>query len=114
MAGTHGEMRLEGFYAGQEFEFDGVQYRILPGNRCRDDLVLEFRVVGWHRPKIAHTLILCDFKFQVEQNNYGPNGKIQKARGGWYLIDAIKSACHRNGWRVVANRIENERLSRKP
>lgn len=101
----------EPFYAGQEFEHDGVQYRVLAGRHCEGDLVIQFRVAGWHQPAIAHSLILTDFKFQVEENNYGRNGKIKRGKqGGWYLIEALKSACRpSNGWRIVASRIKNER-----
>jgi hypothetical protein len=103
------------FAPGQEFERNGVQYRVLSGDRCEGDMVLEFRVAGWHRPTIAHSLIAIEFKFQVEQNNYGPNGKLRKGgRGGWMLIDAIKEAC-RYGWESVAERIlgERERAARR-
>ncbi len=96
------------FVAGQEFEFDGVQYRVLAGNRRKGDLVLEFRVVGWHRPMIAHTLILAAFKFQVEENNY-PRPRF---RGGYKLLDAIKEAC-KYGWKSVVDRIANERKAKK-
>jgi hypothetical protein len=101
------------FWPGQEFEHDGVQYRVLVGDRCEDDMVLEFRVAGWHRPKIAHSLIAVEFKFQVEENNYGRHGKIKRGgRGGWMLIDAIKEAC-RYGWETVAERIAKQRSSRR-
>lgn len=97
------------FAPGQEFEHNGVQYRVLAGYRCEGDMVLEFRVVGWHRPTIAHSLIAAEFKFQVEENNYGRNGKIKRGgRGGWMLVDAIKEAC-KYGWGSVAERIAGQR-----
>lgn len=96
------------FYAGQTFVHDNVSYRILKGNRCDGDLVIEFMVNGWHRPKIAHTLILENFKFQVEENNYGSNGKIKKGRGGWYLLDSVRSAAM-NGWEDDALKIIRQR-----
>lgn len=97
------------FEPGAVFEYGGVCYRVRKGNRCDGDMVIEFCVTGWHRPTIAHTLILSEFKFQVDHNNYGPNGKIRRGgRGGWMLIDAIKEAC-RYGWEGVAARIFGER-----
>ena len=96
------------FYAGQQFERDGIEYRVLPGNRCDGDLVIEFKVNGWHRPKIAHTMILTAFKFQVEENNYGQSGKVKSGRGGWYLLEKIKRACL-YGWQQEVDAIAQQR-----
>lgn len=97
------------FYAGQTFAHDGIQYRVLEGTRCKGDLVLEFFLNGWHRPKIAHTLILAAFKHQVEENNYGPEGQIKRAEGGRYLLKSIERACV-GGWQLEAETIQQERL----
>jgi len=98
------------FYAGQTFNYKSVEYRVIEGNRCDGDLVLEFRVNGWHRPTIAHTMILAAFKHQVEENNYGPSGKISRGQGGQYLLDAITRAC-KNGWRLEAEVINQQRIA---
>jgi hypothetical protein len=98
----------EPFYAGQEFEYKGIHYRIRSGDRCDGDLVLEFYVTGWHRPAIAHTYILTSFKYQVEENNYGDNGKVKRGLGGWYLLKKIRMACL-NGWKAEAEEIVRQR-----
>lgn len=99
------------FEAGQFFSYKGVDYRIINGKNGKGDLVIEFRVNGgaWHRPHIAHTMILTSFKFQVEQNNYGENGSVKKGRGGWYLLDKLKRACI-HGWKQEAECIEKQRM----
>lgn len=104
-------MSEQRFHAGQEFSYAGVQYRVLQGTRCDGDLVIEFSLPpGWHRPAIAHTLILAEFKYQVEENNYGAEGKVQRGQGGWYLLSAIKEACD-FGWAHVAQRVKDQRLA---
>lgn len=81
------------FHAGQEFEHCGVRYRIRAGNRRPvGDLIIEFQVVGWHRPTIAHTLILAAFKYQVEEHNYPRPHYL----GGKKLIDALLSSMQGN------------------
>lgn len=97
------------FYAGQVFVHDGIEYRILAGNRCAGDLVLEFRQLynGWFRPKIAHTLILVAFKSQVEENNYGPHGEVKPGNGYRYLWWALRSAAM-DGWQGAASRVLGE------
>lgn len=96
------------FYAGQEFAHKGVRYRVREGTRCQGDIVLEFCIDGWYRPHIAHTFILAAFKYQVEENNYGKEGKIKRGFGGAYLLDALKRACV-NGWQLEAEVIEQQR-----
>lgn len=100
------------FYSGQSFEYASVRYRVRNGNRCEGDLVIEFSTDGgrsWHRPAIAHTLILIDFKYQVEENNYGALGKIKRGGlGGWKLLQAIMAAVS-NGWESEAEKIKRER-----
>ncbi len=98
------------FLPGQQFSHDGVWYRILAGNRCEGDMIIEFSLDGqdWHRPRISHAQILISFKFSVEENNYGTAGKVKRGRGGWYLLDSIKSACL-NGWEAESNRTETDR-----
>jgi hypothetical protein len=97
------------FYIGQKFERDGVIYRVRAGNRCEGDMVLEFYLVrsGWHRPTIAHTCILADFKSQVEENNYGQNGRVKKGLGALFLQKRIEEA-FTGGWLVAANRTAQE------
>lgn len=90
-----------------EFEHEGVHYRVVSGVNAEGDMILQFRVAGWHQPRIAHTLILASFKFQVEENNY-PRPKY---RGGYKLLDAIKEAC-RYGWEGVADRVKLERKNK--
>lgn len=98
----------EPFYAGQVFDHEGVRYRIIKGNRCDGDLIIEFSCVGWCRPTIAHNQILTDFKYQVEENNYGNNGKVTRGRGGLYLMESIWRACQ-NGWRSEAAMTRRQR-----
>ena len=96
------------FYEGMTFQNHNVTYRVRKGNRCDGDLVIEFKVDGWYMPPIAHTYILTNFKFQVEENNYGENGKVKKGRGGWYLLDKIRSAAM-HGWQQGADEIIEQR-----
>lgn len=102
------------FEPGLQFVHDRVCYRVVSGDRCEGDMVIEFSLDGvrWHRPSIAHSEILISFKFQVEENNYGANGKVKRGRGGWYLLDSIKSAC-RNGWEAEAKRIREQRQQKE-
>lgn len=112
-------MSLDGpkFTVGQRFFYDGIEYEILGGNRCDGDMIIRFRLPGgaWCTPTIAHSLILLDFKYQVEENNYGENGKIQRASGGWYLIGAVIRALREVGWQKKAEEIraEVEKAKRK-
>jgi hypothetical protein len=53
-------------------------------------------------------LILNDFKSQVEENNYGRNGEIQKGEGWRKLSRAIEDA-RRYGWKRIAQEIEQEK-----
>lgn len=97
------------FRAGDEFTFAGVQYRVVRGRRCDGDLILQFRLPGsdWHTPAIAHTLILTALKWQVEENNYGADGKVKHGQGGWYLFDRITDAAL-NDWRGAADKTTRE------
>lgn len=94
------------FYAGQVGSYDGIEYRILEGNRKPGDLVLEFRLPGsdWHRPKMSHTFILTALKYQVEENNYPP---ILGYLGGAKFWQAIKRACI-SSWRQEAEAVALE------
>jgi hypothetical protein len=96
------------FIVGMEFEHGGILYRVLKGNRREGDMVLEFRTVqvGWHRPRIAHTMILLDFKYQVEENNY-PKPRYQ---GGEKLMKAMWYAVL-EGWELQAAEIAQERVA---
>ena len=62
------------FEVGDQFKHGGVEYRVIEGRNAIGDMIMEFRLPGsdWHRPKIVHSLILTDFKYQVEDNNYPP------------------------------------------
>lgn len=97
------------FEAGQTFIYDNIHYHILAGNRCPGDLVIEFSVDGynWKRPTITHSLILFCFKWQVEENNYGKEGKIKRGQGGEYLIGSLRRAI-KWGWQDEAKHIEAE------
>ena len=101
------------FYAGQSFSSHNgrIEYRILAGDRCDGDLVLEFRIDrgNWIMPRIEHTLILATFKGQVEENNY-PQSKGYE--GCWRLLKAIGNAVLCNDWKAEAKKIEGERRAK--
>lgn len=95
------------FQVGNKFQYAGLHYRILPGNRCPGDRVIEFSTDGgktWHRPAIAHGIIMYEFKCAVEAHNY-PHPSY---RGHYKLMNAYAGAIAR-GWRSVAIEIEGER-----
>lgn len=102
------------FAVGNNFSDGAFEYRVVAGKNCEGDMIIECRLPGsgWHRPKISHTLILVNFKFQVEENNYGANGKKKRGRGGWYLLEKIRRACL-NGWEVEAEEIARQRAELK-
>lgn len=100
------------FHVGQTFEHERVLYRVLKGDRCDGDMVIQFSTdagKNWHQPGIAHLLVLTALKFEVEENNYGKHGKIKRAMGGRKLLNALSDACYRQPWPEVAERIDDER-----
>lgn len=101
------------FSVGDQFMKDGIEYRVVAGNRCDGDMVIEWRQIrqGWHRPSLSHTFILTSFKYQVEQNNYGVNGKIKRGKGGRYLLEAVEGACL-HGWEHEVLKVERQVISR--
>ena len=106
------------FPVGWTLSKDGIHYRVMLGNRCHGDRVIEIKTDGWVRPRIAHTLLMADFKYQVEENNYGsgengsPIGKVQCGSGWNYLKWALIDAFHA-GWEAVAARIDREVATKK-
>lgn len=94
---------------------DGViTYRVIQGRHCPGDMVIQFTLDGhnWVTPKISHTLILADFKWQVEENNYGRAGQIMRGKGGQKLLDRINYAC-RFGWKEAAEITAEERARKE-
>lgn len=103
------------FPVGWKFTKDGIHYRVVVGERprCEGDRVIDIKTDGWVRPKIEHTLLMADFKYHVEENNYGsgkngsPVGGVMRASGWqklkWALIDTFSA-----GWETVAARIDRE------
>lgn len=98
------------FYVGQQFAWDGAYFRVRQGDRCDGDMVLDMsldRGKTWVSPPIAWNLIFTAFKFGVEENNYGPKGKIKRGYGGRYLMDALISAAT-GDWLEKAIKIEGQ------
>lgn len=80
------------FFPGLSFAEMGIHFRVSRGNRCEGDMVMDISIDGkkWIRPTISHTFILTEFKYQVEENNYGKDGKIKRGgEGGEYLMRHI-------------------------
>jgi hypothetical protein len=98
------------FVIGSTFEHAGCLYRVLAGNRCAGDKVIEISLDGgssWWRPPIAHGIIMYEFKSEVEENNYPwPTG-----RGRYKLKDAYEGAIEQ-GWRSEAAKIDEERRAK--
>jgi hypothetical protein len=97
------------FYVGQRFAWDGAYFRVRQGNRCTGDMVLDMsldRGKTWVSPPIAWNLIFTAFKFGVEENNYGPHGKVKRGNGGKYLMDALAGAT--DDWLKQANEVEKQ------
>lgn len=101
------------FYVGSTFTYGGVSYRVLAGRYCDGDMIIEFSTDSgqtWHRPHIAHTLILAEFKYYVEENNYP---RSDRWKGGQYLLDAItRATADGTGWQAEAERIARQRAAK--
>jgi hypothetical protein len=103
------------FKIGDTWTVGNIRYRVVAGTRCAGDKVLQFStgyyddssVLRWCTPPISHTLILVNFKFEVEENNYGANGRVVIGQGGKYLLDRILSSSVL-GWRAVADKIAEQ------
>lgn len=105
------------FYPGLEFSHHGCEYRVIDGRNCQDDMIIQFRLPGseWYTPPIAHILILFEFKAIVEENNYGPNGKVKKdGRGKFKLFEVAKNVINGNThWKYEAAIIDEEVRNKK-
>jgi hypothetical protein len=97
------------FSVGMSFQRDGIRYYVKEGDRCEGDMIISFDLLSPKvTPKISHLLILADFKSQVEENSYGPNGKRKRGgQGAWYLFNRIKMAMLK-GWLVAADLTDEE------
>jgi hypothetical protein len=92
---------------GRYIRYDGYEYRTIAGNRTKNDMLHQFRPIGWprwHTPKIAHQLITVTQKYDTEENNYPRSLGLE---GGQRLLNALARACE-TSWETVAEEIERE------
>jgi hypothetical protein len=104
----------ERYPIGRTIDIDGWRYRVVAGTRCDGDKVIEFSPPGsssWYRPPISHMVVLFNCKIEVEENNYGKDGKILSASGKRLLYEAILAGMD-YGAEEVAKRIQRQREGR--
>ncbi len=70
-------------------------------------MIISFTAPPDYTPTIAHTLILFEFKCQVEDNNYPP------PLLGWKKLHQALLDARTVGWEKIAEMIKQERIRKR-
>lgn len=92
------------FTAGQEFNFDGIQFRIVAGTKALGDLVIQWLTMdGWRAITCQPLFLAIDFIAWNEDLLYPP-----PLAGGDLLLDALRVA-RVKGYREACARLDEDR-----
>jgi hypothetical protein len=101
-------MRESHFRAGMSFFIAPFEYRVVPGKKDPNDLVLEVLKAGtWHKVTMDHAFLYADFFYENEEVLYPP-----PYRGGHYFLRRLKDAAVL-GWRHEAQRLKDQKQAKR-
>jgi hypothetical protein len=93
------------FKSGEQFQHDGIWYRLVPGRKGRGDLRLEWASAGfpWRPVTLDHVAIIVDAIADNENVLYPP-----PAAGGGYVWKFLRQVL-REGWRPAVHDLQLQR-----
>jgi hypothetical protein len=96
------------FNAGDQFEIDGVNYRVVKGRKAVEDLRLDWWQDGRWRPvTLDHVGLIVDMIAENENVLYPP----PRFKGGGMVIQFCMTA-HREGWHAARNLLHQQRANK--
>lgn len=85
--------------------YAGLEWKIIPGEKAPNDLVLVVRVSDWTYVPMAWGALFADFHYQVEDILY-PHGK-----GGKKYLEHVRRAAS-YGWEYATRFLDSEKRTR--
>lgn len=96
------------FHAGDTFNIDGVDYRVVKGKKAIDDLRLDWWQAGSWRPvTLDHAALIVDMIAENEDVLYPP----PRFKGGQMVMEFVQRA-RKHGWGAARSTLHQQRANK--